>query len=61
MGSILDSPFVIFIISVIAQWLAAYVGNFFRGRRRPVPKDKQEDLDIVEAATLDAPSTYYRL
>jgi len=52
MGSILDSPFIIFIISLIAQWLAAYLGNSFRGWRRPVPKDEQEDLDIVEAATL---------
>ena len=52
MSSILNSPFIVFIISLTAQWLAAYVGDFLRGRRRPVRKDEREDLDIVEAAVL---------
>ncbi len=52
MSSFLDSPFIVFIVSLIAQWLAAYAGDFLRGRRRPVRKDEREDLDIVEAATL---------
>ena len=52
MRSILDSPFIVFIVSLIAQWLAAYAGDFLRGRRRPVRKDEQEDLDVVEAAIL---------
>jgi len=52
MSSILDSPLIVFIVSLIAQWLAAYAGNFLRGQRRPVHKDEREDLDIVEAAIL---------
>jgi hypothetical protein len=50
--NILDSPFIVFIVSLITQWLAAYAGDFLRGRRWPVPKDEREDLDIVEAAIL---------
>ena len=52
MSSILNSPLIVLIISLIAQWFAAYVGDFLRGRRRPVRKDEREDLDIVEAAVL---------
>jgi len=52
MNSILDNPFIVFTVSLIAQWLAAYAGDFLRGRRRPVRKDEREDLDIVETATL---------
>ncbi len=51
MSSILDSPIIVFIVSLIAQWLAAYVGDF-SGRGRPVRTDEREDLDIVEAAIL---------
>jgi protein-S-isoprenylcysteine O-methyltransferase Ste14 len=52
MSSILDSPIAVFMISLIAQGIAAYVGDFLRGRRRPVRKDEGEDLAIVEAAVL---------
>jgi len=52
MSSILNRPLIVLIISLIAQWFAAYVGDFLRGRRRPVRKDEREDLDIVEAAVL---------
>jgi hypothetical protein len=52
MSSILDSPLIVFIASLIAQWLAAYAGDFLRGQRRPVRQDEREDLDIVEAAIL---------
>jgi len=52
MSSILNSPLIVLIISLIAQWFAAYVGDFLRGRRRPVRKDEREDLDIIEAAVL---------
>src|SRR5208283_3846110 len=52
MRSILDSPFIVFIVSLIVQWLAAYAGDYLRRRGRAVRKDEREDLDIVEAATL---------
>ena len=51
MSSILDSPVIVFIASLFAQWLAAYVGDF-SGRGRPARTDEREDLDIVEAAIL---------
>ena len=52
MDRILDSPFTIFVISLIAQGIAAYVGDFLRGRGRPVREDEGEDLAIVETAVL---------
>ena len=52
MSSILDSPLIVFIVSLIAQWLAAYGGDLLRGQKRPVRQDEREDLDIVEAAIL---------
>ena len=52
MSSILNSPLIVFTISLITQWIAAYAGDFLRGRRRPVRKDEREDLDVVEAAIL---------
>ena len=52
MSSILDNPFIVLTVSLVAQWLAAFAGVFLRGRRRPVHKDEREDLDIVEAAIL---------
>ena len=42
MDRILDSPFTIFVISLIAQGIAAYVGDFLRGRGRPVREDEGE-------------------
>jgi hypothetical protein len=52
MSIVLDNPFFVFTVSLVAQWLAAFAGDFLRGRRRPVQKDEREDLDIVEAAML---------
>ena len=34
MSIILGRPLLIFIISLLAQWLAAYIGDFLRKRRR---------------------------
>ncbi len=52
MTTILNSPFIVSIVSLIAQWLAAYSGDLLRGRTRPVRQDEREDLNIVEAAIL---------
>ncbi len=52
MSGILDNPFIVFTVSLIAQWLAAFAGDLLRGRRRPVQKDEREDLDVVEAGML---------
>jgi hypothetical protein len=47
MSGVVDNPFGVFGIFLVAQWIAAYLGDFARGRRRPARKDGREDLDIV--------------
>ena len=48
----IDSPFVVFCIAVLVQWGAAYAGDFFRKRIRPIEAKEREDLDTVLTATL---------
>ncbi len=48
---IVDNPFVVFVVSLLAQWGAAYVGELFR-RRRPPGTEEREDFDTVLTATL---------
>lgn len=52
MSGVLDNPFIVFAISLAAQWLAAYVGYFLRTKAKPLGKDGQEDLTTVQAAAL---------
>ncbi len=52
MSGLLDSPFVVFALSLVAQWIAAYTGDFVRKKRRPVSKGESEDLDIIQTAVL---------
>ena len=52
MSRILDSAFFIFIVSLVAQWLAAYVGDIFRRRGRAVEKDEREDVNNVQIGVL---------
>ena len=52
MSGVVDSPFGVFGIFLVAQWVAAYLGDFARGRRRPMQKAEREDLDIVQTAIL---------
>jgi len=52
MSSILDSPLFVFIVSLIAQWLAAYFGDFLRRRGGAVRKDEREDFDNVQIGVL---------
>jgi hypothetical protein len=52
MRPIFDHPFLLFLIAVAVQWIAAYAGDFIR-RRRTAPADANwADLDLVRAATL---------
>ena len=48
---ILDHPFLVFILALLAQWGAAYVGKLLR-RRRPLETKEREDFDTVLTATL---------
>jgi hypothetical protein len=52
MSAIIDSPFSIFSIVLVAQWCAAYLGDLFRTRVRPVETDERQDFDTVLTATL---------
>lgn len=52
MSLILDRPLLIFVVSVLAQWLAAYIGDFLRKRWRAPSPDEREDLNTVQTATL---------
>ena len=52
MSGIIDNPFVVFAIFLVAQWIAAYIGDFVRSRRRPAKTDELADLDVVQTATL---------
>ncbi len=48
----LDNPFTVFAVSLVGQWLAAYLGDFLHRRVRPISKDEREDLNTVQAAIL---------
>jgi hypothetical protein len=52
MTRIIDSPFAVFLIALIAQWGAAYVGDRLRRKVRPLAKDEREDFDTVLTAAL---------
>jgi hypothetical protein len=51
MINIFDHPFIVFLVSLLAQWGAAYVGDRLR-RRRPLGTKEREDFDTVLTATL---------
>src|SRR5215813_1770936 len=48
-----DSPFFVFAAVLIVQWLAAYAGDAFRRKVRPLKKEgERQDFDIVRTASL---------
>jgi len=49
---IVDNPFIVFLVALLLQWGAAYIGDLFRRTVRPVDKIEREDFDTVLAATL---------
>ena len=52
MSSTLDNPFAVFVLSLVAQWLAAYVGDFLGRKRRRPNQDEQKEFDTIHTATL---------
>jgi hypothetical protein len=52
LNPIIDNPYAVFAIALIAQWGAAFVGDVLRRRIRPLKKDEREDFDTVLAASL---------
>jgi hypothetical protein len=52
MNIILDRPSFIFIVALLAQWLAAYISDFLRKRGRAPSSDERDDFATIETATL---------
>ncbi len=52
MSTALDSPLVVFIVSLVVQWLSAYLGYFLCRRRQRLSKDAHDDFDTVQTASL---------
>ena len=52
MALLFDQPILLFVVAVVAQWGAAYAGDFVRRRRAAPAEDRWADLDLVRAATL---------
>jgi hypothetical protein len=52
LNTIIDNPFAVFAIALVAQWCAAFAGDLLRRKIRPLKKDEREDFDTVLAASL---------
>jgi len=52
MSRIIDNPFAVFFIALIAQWGAAYIGDRFRRKLHPLKEGEQADFDTVLTASL---------
>lgn len=52
MSSSLDDPLIVFIISLVAQFLAAFIGDFLRKMGKPLAKNQRAIFDTVEVTTL---------
>jgi len=48
----INSPLVVFVIALFAQWGAAFGGDVLRQRVRPIESKERQDLDIVLTAAL---------
>jgi hypothetical protein len=49
---VFDSPYIVFAIALALQGLAAYVGDLFRTRVRPLRREERQDFDILRTASL---------
>src|SRR5271169_6095393 len=52
MSTALDSPLVVFAVSLVVQWLSAYLGYFLRRERQSLSKEAHDDFDTVQTASL---------
>jgi hypothetical protein len=52
MSALIDNPFAVFAIALLAQWSAAFVGDVLRRTIRPLKKDERDDFDTVLTASL---------
>ena len=49
---LVDKPYLVFGVSLVAQLGAAYLGDLWRRKVHAVPKEERADFDIVASATL---------
>jgi hypothetical protein len=52
MTHIVDSPLLVFALSLVALWVAALIGTFLRKSFRPLEATEQHDFERILAATL---------
>jgi hypothetical protein len=52
MNHIVDSPFLVFMFSLSALWLSAFLGAFFRKRLGALKEDERGDFAVVQGAAL---------
>jgi hypothetical protein len=52
MSTIVDNPFVVSLVALVAQWCAAYAGDLLRRKVRPLVEKEREDFNTVLTATL---------
>ena len=50
--STFDSPFIVLIASLVAQWFAGYGGDLLRRKVRPLREEAREDFESVRNAAL---------
>jgi hypothetical protein len=52
MPEFLDYPLLVFLLSFLLLWFAAWIGAGVLRRRRPLAEDARSDFDVISAATL---------
>jgi len=52
MDHVMNTPLLVFALSVVVLWLAAQLGVYFHRRRRHQEEAEHEDLGVILAATL---------
>ena len=52
MRTVVDTPFAVFALSLVAMYFSAQIGVFFRGRAVRLEEDDRQDFGIVIPATL---------
>jgi hypothetical protein len=52
MVNLIDYPLLIFVVSLLAFWISAWIGGWFRGKQGKVDEDAHEDFAFVLGGTL---------
>ena len=52
MSRIVDHPFLVFAVSVVALWLSAYVGDFISKQLLPLRKGERDYFGVILTASL---------